>query len=351
MRSGRGALPDWSRTLGRPRLSGRIRLQPEDFRVLEQPLVHPEGSGQHLWLEVEKVNANTEWVARQFSMASGAPARDVSFAGMKDRRAVTTQWFSIGLQEASDPDWEQWAIPGVTILQARRHGRKLKRGTLRGNRFRIVVRELDGSFEGLERRLRIIAEQGVPNYFGPQRFGHGGGNVELGLSWLLEGKAVPRHRRSIGLSAVRSFLFNEVLSARVVGGSWNRVTDGEVAVLDGSRSTFSCSMPDAELERRCIEFDIHPSGPLPGKEGPRALREAARVENGALERHVEVISALGQAGVRAARRSLRLLPRGMEWEWDDEKLVLRFELAPGGYATSVLRELVSVVPDTISKSG
>lgn len=344
------SLPDWKRALGDPDVSGKIRAQPEDFRVWEQPLIEPEGAGNHLWIEVEKRNANTEWVARQFSMAAGIPARDIGYAGMKDRRGVTSQWFSIGLQEAGDTCWENWDIPGVTILQASRHGKKLKRGVLSGNRFCIVVRELRGELEALDDRLGQLAEKGVPNYFGSQRFGHGGKNVEQGILWLRRGGRLPRSKRSIYLSAVRSFLFNEILSRRVELANWNRIVDGELAVLNGSRSTFSCSMPDPELMQRCREFDIHPSGSLPGGGEPRIRGESASIENEVLASHQDLISMLDGAGVKTGRRSLRLSPTEMEWERQGSNLTLRFTLPPGGYATSVLRELVFTGCGAISDS-
>jgi len=339
-----------SRFLGDPRVSGRIRAEPEDFRVSEIPLFEPDGEGGHLWLEIEKRNANTDWVARQLANHAGAAARDIGFAGMKDRRGVTSQWFSVALQEAASADWENWEIPDVTILQARLHRRKLKRGTLAGNRFRIVVRELEGEVAVLEERLQTVAENGVPNYFGPQRFGHGGANVERGIQWLAHGGRLARNRRSIYLSAVRSWLFNDLLSRRVDLGNWNRILDGEIASLDGSRSTFSCAMPDAELDRRCASFDIHPSGPLPGSGDSHPERDAGDIEREVLEIHCEVIASLERAGLRSARRSLRLRPRGLAWEIGDGSLVLEFGLPPGGYATSLLRELVSTSPGTISDS-
>lgn len=336
--------------LGAPEGSGSIRSRAEDFRVAELPLVDPSGEGTHLWLEVEKRGANTHWVAEKLAAAAGIHPRDVGYAGLKDRRAVTTQWFSVALQEASSPEWESWQIPEARILQARHHTRKLKRGALRGNRFRIVLRDLAGDVEGLEERIRAVAASGVPNYFGPQRFGHGGRNVERGIRWLTHGGRLPRNKKSVYLSAVRSELFNRVLSARVEQGNWNRIIDGDVAVLDGSRSLFACRMPDPDLERRCACFDIHPTGPLPGSGGRLpAERSALEIETSALAENQVVISGLASAGLEAARRSLRLYPEQFEWTWEGPDLVLAFQLPAGGYATSVLRELVSVNAGTISE--
>lgn len=348
-------LPDWNYSIGEPQARAVFRQQAEDFRVWEMPLVEVEGSGSHLWLELEKRNANTNWVAGQLAQAAGAAARDVGFAGMKDRRGVTSQWFSIALQEADNADWESWNIPDVTILQGKLHGRKLKRGALKGNRFRITLRQVTGEPGELEQRLQQVAEQGVPNYFGPQRFGHGGLNVQRGAHWLTHGGRLPRNKKSIYLSSVRSYLFNQVLSERVGEANWNLLIDGDVAVLDGSRSLFPCELPDPELQGRCAEFDIHPTGPLPG-DGGRVLPAgpAEALEQAVLHQDNPLLESLQSQRIESGRRSLRVRPAGLAWQWQgpDSDLVLEFELPPGAYATSVLRELVSTEPGTISdKSG
>jgi tRNA pseudouridine13 synthase len=343
-------LPVWSRVAGAPECQGVIRAEPDDFHVQELPLITPEGQGGHLWLEIEKREANTDWVARQLATCAGVSGRDVGYAGMKDRRAVTRQWFSVALQEARNPDWDSWKIPGAKILNAQLHTRKLRRGVLAGNRFRLVVRNLAGDLSQLQERLQRVKQNGVPNYFGSQRFGHDGQNVVRGSRWLEHGGRLPRNKKSIYISAVRSFLFNEVLSTRVERQAWNRLLDGDIASLDGSRSTFRCTLPDPELARRCGEFDIHPSGPLPGKGGDCVQRLAAATEQAALGQWQTLVSGLEAAGVKSARRPLRLLPKKMRWDLSGEELVLVFELSRGGYATSVLRELVTSSPGSISEA-
>jgi len=352
--TGNIAAEGWPFLLGPPTVRGVLRAEPEDFRVDEIPLITPSGEGNHLWLEVEKRGANTSWVAAQLARAAGISARDVGFAGMKDRRAVTRQWFSVALQEAENVEFTDWRISGVRILRGVRHDRKLRRGALRGNRFEIRLRALsggpDGAVDRLPERVEYLRQTGVPNYFGPQRFGRGGANLTRGLAWLQRGGRIKRSERSLFLSAVRSGLFNRVLGERVRRGDWNRLLDGEVAMLDGSHSSFECRLPDADLERRCAEFDLHPSGPLPGRPG-RALQaafEAGEVESQALAGCGEVVAALANAGVEADRRSLRVRPQGLEAELGDGELRLAFQLPAGAYATALLRELVLTGPDTIS---
>ena len=341
MTAGSYPLPGWCCCLGDPEVAGVIRQQLEDFRVQEIPLVDPCGDGVHLWLELEKRGANTNWVAEQLSAASGAALRDVGFAGMKDRHGVTSQWFSVALQEARNPDWKTWNIPDVVIIQAHNHSRKLQRGALKGNRFRIVVRQLEGNIAGLEKRLVAVKSQGVPNYFRLQRFGFNGANVERGVRWLEHGGKLSRNKRSIYISSVRSFLFNQVLARRVTDHSWNQILDGEIAMLNGSHSLFVCAMPDPVLAQRCDEFDIHPTGPLPGSGGMRPERQAAELELDSLADESAVVESLQKAGASAGRRALRLLADKLEWELKEDKLVLMFELPAGGYATSLLKELVS----------
>jgi len=344
------SLPDWSRVAGTPDCRGRIRTFPEDFRVEEIPLISPASEGNHLWLEIEKRGANTDWVARQLATLAGVAGRDVGYAGMKDRRGVTRQWFSVGLQEAADSNWEHWQIADADILKASLHPRKLKRGALRGNRFQLVIRNLEGNVDGLSERLKNVSEQGVPNYFGPQRFGHGGLNVVRGRQWLERGGRLPRNKKSIYLSAVRSFLFNEVLSRRVGCQSWNRLIDGDIACLDGSHSTFPCEMPDPDLDRRCAEFDIHPGGPLVGRNGAGTERQALATEQDVLKTHDSLVQGLEKAGLKSARRSMRVVPGSMHWNVSGTVLELGFELPPGGYATTLLRELVTTDSVSISDS-
>lgn len=346
MTTPKGDLPEWTWSIGRPSATGVIRSRPEDFQVYEIPQVEPDGVGNHLWLEIEKTGANTNWVADQLARCAGVHSREVGFAGMKDRHGVTTQWFSIGLQEARCKDWESWTIEGVKFLQARRHGRKLRRGTLSGNRFCIVVRQLEGDTARLLDSIEQAALSGLPNYFGDQRFGHGGRNVQRARDWLLSGGRIRRNQRSIYLSSARSFLFNRVLSERVRQGNWNRLLDGEAAQLDGRSSVFVCRLPDTELERRCREFDIHPTGPLPGRGDAICVREAFELESTILQEEKPLVESLAAAGVDASRRGLRLYPAGLESELDDDSLRLEFSLPAGAYATSVLRELVTVTDAT-----
>jgi len=328
---------------GGPAGSGRLRVEPEDFVVREIPVCAPDGAGEHVWLHIRKRNANTEWVARQIARFAGATPRDVSFAGLKDCRAVTEQWFSVQLPGRTDPDWERLEVEGVTVLQAARHTRKLKRGALRGNRFEIRVRGFSGDRVTAEARLRALAARGVPNYFGVQRFGRDGGNLEAAARLLRgEGRRPARHERGLYLSAARSHLFNQVLAARVAAGAWDTLLEGDVLQLDGGRAWFVADAHDPELPRRLQELEVHPTGPLWGR-GELATQGAARaLELACLEPWGEWCSGLERAGLEQDRRTLRVRAAELSWNWTDaSELSLAFALPPGSYATALLRELVA----------
>ena len=225
------------------------------------------------------------------------------------------------------------------------HSRKLPRGALAGNRFRLVLRGVDGDRTAISMRLQQIAAQGVPNYFGEQRFGHGGGNVAKAVAMFAGGR-VRREERSLLLSAARSELFNRVLDTRVGEATWNAALDGEVWMLDGSRSVFGPEPMTDALQARLEHFDIHPSGPLWGEGALRSTGAALACELRALEGDTasRLRTGLEDARLKQERRGLRLKPDALEWEWlGDDALVLAFGLPPGCYATTVLRELGDIV--------
>lgn len=331
--------------LGRPEAAGRIRVSADDFRVEEQLGYEPEGDGEHLWVYLRKRDTNTDWAARALARWAGVSPTAVSYAGLKDRHAVTDQWFSIHLPGRPDPDPAALASPELTILEARRHRRKLQRGGLKGNRFRLVVRELRGEPESVPERLRRLQVLGVPNYFGPQRFGHDGRNVDQARR-LFAGalRRVDRHKRGLYLSAARARLFNAVLSRRVADGSWRQGLDGDLMMLDGSHSVFATETLGDTLRERLTRLDIHPSGPLWGREGTWPSASALALEHEVAATDPELCDGLIAAGVRAERRALRLALDEAECRLDRDAgtLELGFDLPAGAYATVVLRELLVV---------
>ena len=327
---------------GPPPTGGRIRVEPEDFFVDEVLGFEPDGAGSHVVLRVEKRGANTGWVAAQLARSAGVHVRDVGFSGHKDRRALTRQAFSIPWPAATPLDaCLALAGEGYRVLSADRHGRKLRPGSHRANRFVLVLRDLDGDSAAIDERLRLIGEQGVPNYFGPQRFGRDGGNLARVRAWA-EGGPAPRDRaqRGFALSAARSELFNLVLDERVRRGDWSRLLPGEAVMLDGRRSFFPAPLIDAVLEERCARMDVHASGPLWGRGESPASDVAREVEDSVGIREPALIALLAAQGLDHERRSLRLPVRSLSWTHEAGALRVEFELPRGTFATAVLHELL-----------
>lgn len=329
------------RAHGAPVLGARLRVSPGDFFVEELPGFEASGAGEHLLLEVEKRGMNTTFAAKRLALWAGVAESAIGYAGMKDRHAVTRQRFSVWLPKKAAPDIESLQSDDLRVLDQAWHARKLPRGALAGNRFVLVLRGVQGEPAVIETRLQAMADLGVPNYFGGQRFGRGGSNVQQALA-MFAGRRVRREERSMLLSAARSELFNRLLAARVADGSWNAALEGEVWMLDGSRSVFGPAPFDHALQARLEDFDIHPTGPMWGKGELRSTGVARSTELGALDGDTasRLRDGLELAGLEHERRALRMRPAQLAWRWlAGDALQLRFTLAPGCYATTVLREL------------
>ncbi len=357
---------------GRSEVGAFYKVLPEDFIVEECIAFDLTGEGEHLWCWVEKKGENTNWVVQQLAKWANIPVNKVCVAGQKDRHAVTRQWFSLHLPKQIDPAIECFQHPHVTILKTVRHHRKLQKGGLSGNRFVITMRYFHGHASSddiqlmIQSRLQGIQACGVPNYFGAQRFGLNGGNLKQGAR-LLSGKLrrVKRHQKSLYVSAIRSWMFNVLLSHRVANESWNTLLKGDVLQLQGSNKWF---LEDGsfDLKERVANLDLHPTGALYGL-GELPTQYAARaLEQQVAQTFIQWVSGVQQYGVKQDRRALRVLPLELEWQWLDEAdklsglnktgdaqsrliesfslkampaLRLSFTLCPGSYATMVLREL------------
>lgn len=312
-------LPLWPKAYPASGASATLKLLNEDFTVTELPLQLPSGAGEHIWLDVEKNGANTAFVAQQLAAAAGVQEWDVGYAGLKDRYAITRQWFSIYLPKGETPDLTQLQHPEFKVLSQSRHVKKLRPGDLQGNRFRIVLRDVVGDRAAIEANLQAVASQGVPNYFGAQRFGHEGGNVEQGRAMLAREIRVRNpKRKGIYLSAVRSFVFNEVLALRIQQGLWGQTLPGDVLDAAG-----------------------RPTGPLWGRGRVSSSEQAQALENGVAARHAALCDGMEHAGLDQERRALVASPGELSWDWPQaDQLVLSFSLPAGNYATSVLNEIL-----------
>ncbi|HEX4648678.1 MAG TPA: tRNA pseudouridine(13) synthase TruD [Steroidobacteraceae bacterium] len=322
-----------------------MRARPEDFVVEEDLGFTPAGSGAHLLLRVRKRNANTQWVAGRLARIAGCRPGDVGYAGLKDRRAVAVQWFSVP-QPRTPVDWPEAGEADFEVLEAHPHNRKLPRGALAGNRFTVRLEVPGGEgaqlASALAARLAQIARRGVPNYFGPQRFGLDGAN----LARAAEGpRRLAPSERGFVLSAARSAIFNAVLAERVGDGSWELLEPGDLSILDGRGSFFPVAgaggaLADETLEDRCRRLEVHPTGPMWGRGAPATAARVLELEAWGAAQYPWLSELCASAGMTQERRSLRLAVRELRCESETRAVVLGFRLARGGFATAVLRELI-----------
>jgi tRNA pseudouridine13 synthase len=330
-----------------PGVGGKLGREPEDFQVDEVPAYLPSGTGEHVYVRVRKRELTTRAAVGMLARAASVRERDIGYAGLKDKHAVTTQWMSLPQSPLSPESWK--LPPGLELLEASRHNNKLRTGHLNGNRFTIGLVGVDDA--GLVRARAILdrlVRDGLYNYFGDQRFGASGDNLVHALAWLRGTERVPRHReRFLGKlypSVIQSEVFNRYLTLRAAQGL-DKLLPGEVVRLDGTGSVFV--VEEAEKEQsRFVARDIHPSGPIVGPKMRRAARLALDLEERAIAEAGLTsadIEALGRH-VPGTRRDLLVFPKSAEVAWRDDRLVVSFELPAGSYATVLIRELIRKDP-------
>jgi len=307
---------------GEPSDSGSFRAEPEDFRVREDLGYEPSGQGEHLFLKIEKREENTQWVADNIARQAGVKSMDVGYCGKKDRYAVTTQWFSVYAPKKEfnadevaalgslNPDG---SLATVKVLAHSRHSKKLRKGEHQSNHFAIVLRDICmASSDDIEARLKLIQSEGVPNYFGEQRFGRNGANLSQFERWLADGKrGMRRNQKFMMISAARAHLFNQILAQRVKDASWKSVD----------------------------------TAAMWGRGQPRGEPECVKYEQACLSAYTQWCDALEHAGLNQERRDTLLLPTNMQWNWlSSDQLQVEFTLSSGQFATALLREVMNLRP-------
>ncbi|HGY5196008.1 TPA: tRNA pseudouridine(13) synthase TruD [Raoultella ornithinolytica] len=332
---------------GKPQGQGILKANPEDFVVVEDLGFAPDGEGEHLLVRILKTDCNTRFVADALAKFLKIHAREVSFAGQKDKHAVTEQWLCARLPGKEMPDLSKFQLEGCQVLEYARHKRKLRLGALKGNQFTLILREISDRDE-VERRLQAVAAQGGPNYFGAQRFGIGGSNLLGALRWAESGAPLrDRNKRSFWLSAARSGLFNQQVSIRLKKPEFNQVVDGDALQLAGRGSWFVATPEErAQLQERVDNRELMITAALPGSGEWGSQREALAAEQAAVAEETQLQALLVREKVEAARRAMLLYPQQMSWNWwDDVTVELRFWLPAGSFATSVVRELINTTGD------
>jgi tRNA pseudouridine13 synthase len=332
----------WPRVWDQLPCSALIRCRPEDFQVSEQLGFELSGEGEHCFLHLQKRQLNSMDLLRRVSELSSVPLRDIGYSGLKDRNAVTRQWFSVGMAGRDEPDWHMLEVDGdVQVLEVGRHSRKLKRGVHRANRFTLVLRELTGEQAVLEQRLQALHAAGAPNYFGEQRFGRNGSTLEQARRWMRGGRRISREKRSLYFSALRAYVFNRMLALRVERGDWNRVVPGDVCLLQGTRSHFPCEEVTNDIRTRAASGDIHPGLPLWGQGQTGIDSRFSEQQADCLAECRDICDFLEASGLELAWRPARLLADDFCWQFcDDGTLRLEFSLGAGCYATALLAEFV-----------
>lgn len=337
----------WHYLHGKPKNSAKLKAIPEHFRVNEVLPFEPSGEGEHLFLKIQKTGLNTGFVAQQLAHFYGVKERDVGYAGRKDKHAVTTQWFSIWLPGAKATPVQQFLYEGCSVLQQSWHNKKIRTGNLSHNQFEITLTDLEADSQ-LEDRIANILHAGVPNYFGPQRFGNvntEGVAGNLALAQLLINNEVIRKRekRNMAISALRSWLFNQATSERLEKLG-TKPQDGDVFSLAGSNSFFVTECIDTDILHRLESSDIYLSAPLWGAGQPISQGIPGELESSLAERFPKVCHTLAALGLKQERRKLLLKPKAFSYQLSGQQLVLNFSLPSGCFATSVIRELLRLNP-------
>ncbi|AXO18354.1 tRNA pseudouridine(13) synthase TruD [Providencia stuartii] len=328
---------------GKPLSTGKLKSQPEDFIVKEDLGFELDGEGEHVMVRIEKTGCNTLFVAEQLAKFAKISARSVSYAGLKDRNAVTEQWFCLQMPGKETPDFSLWQLDGCRVIATTRQKRKLRIGTLKGNQFELTIRDISVP-EDVEARLQKVAEQGIPNYFGEQRFGRDGQNLTQALRWANQEITVrERNKRSFYLSAARSAMFNHVASERIENQTINQVLLGDALQLTGRGSWFVATAEELPtLQARVASGELSITAPLPG-DGELGTQEDALVfETNSLESYHSLMTLMKNERVSSTRRAMIVKPQNLQWQWIDQTtLKLNFFLNSGSFATSVVREIIN----------
>jgi tRNA pseudouridine13 synthase len=333
---------DPPKLLGLPLGAARFKSRAEDFQVEEILGFDPSDEGEHCFLWLEKTGRNTVDVATALASKLGIRNRHVSHCGLKDKNAVTRQWFSLHLPGQASPVLSDLDIDGVRVLKITRNLRKLHRGSHDGNRFVVRLRDCLFSKDAAAERWQKIVDHGVPNYFGPQRFGRDGGNMRT-VRHFMSGNLETKDRllRGILISAARSFVFNACVAERVQRGNWDTPLDGEVFGFANNRSLVLPENLRGDESQRVTRGTLELTAPLWGEDELGSQQQVKAIEEHVAESYSEIIGWLAQFNLKQERRVMRLRPQSPKMTWETPStLVLRFDLSKGTYATTLLRELV-----------
>lgn len=328
---------------GAAQVSGTIKAQPADFKVVENLGFEPSGEGEHLFLLIEKSGLSTheliDALARDFKLKP----RDIGYSGLKDKLAVTQQWLSLHMPGQMH-QFEMPEINGYTVLQQGWHHRKLKPGTHRTNSFEVIIRNLEGFTEETARQIDSIKSMGMANYFGQQRFGERRGNVSRAIQIFSnprKTRKLSRNKRSLYLSALRSHLFNQTLASRIESGYWQQPIEGDVFMLTGSQSIFQEALND-DIRSRYQNFDLSSSASLFGEGDSKLADQASAIENRVFSEYPEIVECLLRLKVKLQMRPIRVAVEDLDVEHrgKEKSLLIKATLPSGSYFTTLLDHFI-----------
>jgi len=329
---------------GKPVAKGKLKAQPEHFQVNENLGFEFTGSGEHLMVRIRKTGENTSFVANELAKACGVKSKDVSWAGLKDRHAVTEQWLSVHLPKGEAPDFSAFLTqyPSIEILATDRHNKKLRPGDLVGNDFSVTISEVT-NVEDVVARLESIVETGVPNYFGSQRFGNQGNNLVEARRWGRDNvRTRNQNKRSLYLSAARSWIFNTILSDRIEKGLFAQPVVGDLVQQDGERVAISNDNLTNVSELVALG-QAQITAAMAGDNALPTQEQALDLEQPHLDAEPDLMALIRGNRMRHERRDICLMPRDLAWEVKGDDVILKFSLDAGCFATAIVRELIEEV--------
>lgn len=330
---------------GQPTAKAKIKARPEHFKVIEDLGYTFSGEGEHVMVCIRKTGENTSFVANELAKACCVKSKDVGWAGLKDRHAVTEQWLSVYLPDGKLPNLAAFEkqYPSIQVLAMTRHHKKLRPGDLQGNHFELTLSEVT-DIDNVVQRLQVLAEQGVPNYFGQQRFGKDGNNLHEARRWGRDNvRSRNQNQRSLYLSAARSWIFNHIVSARIQSGCFESFIEGDIALKNGASELVSGEQL-MEFNQQLADQKVQITAALAGDNALPTQSAAQALEQQALDAEPDLMKLIRGNRMRHDRRVIALHPQQLQWQVDNNNIVLSFTLDAGSFATSIVRELIEEIP-------
>jgi tRNA pseudouridine13 synthase len=322
---------------------GVLKSSPSDFIVEEIPLYFPSGEGQHIYLLIEREGKSTKEVVDDLRVLFQIKETDIGYAGLKDKHAITIQWFSLSLGATASEDETSKKITDnleyAKVLKSSKHTNKLKNSHLIGNKFKIILRDCDENCLEIALKIREeLLQKGIPNYYGKQRFGSKEDNHITGKKVLLKEKVIKKHwMRKLMLSAYQSHLFNLWLSDRISTNRFNKIIPGDLLQGINQQRPFPYS-PDKDHDKEFLNKEISFTGPIFGSKVSKPLEEALLIEESILTSEGVNLDTFKEMKLPGSRRLAHIFLKSLEIEENENNLTFEFTLSKGSYATSLLRE-------------